>query len=154
MPIPSKKDNEKQADYMGRCMSFLNKEGEPERPQDQKVAICLNTYRNPKKKSKAEIELDFSEDIKKMNKVEEAPKIEAKIEEVNNTAVTAPAPEVKAEENSASCGKPNCGSVQEIKTELIRLNNMLDEAKDADLLNIRDEILASLNQLKHLLTLV
>lgn len=102
MPIPSKKDNEKQADYMGRCMSFLNKEGEPERPQDQKVAICLNTYRNPKKKSKAEIELDFSEDIRNMNKlkevkVEEATKIETKIEQTNNTAVTAPAPEIKAD---------------------------------------------------------
>jgi len=250
MPIPSKKDNEKQADYMGRCMHFLNKEGEPKRPQDQKVAICLNTFQNPKKKSKAnEIEIDFTEDIKNMNKPQETPKVETKVEAPTNTAVTAPAPEVKVEENSASCGKPNCGSVQqveEVKTEtkaetdgkgeliqttmlqmqkqyqifhwqttsfsqhksfgkiyelldqsidtfietymgkygrviaaskfnlemsnysdlnfstatdsyiefLIGLNDMLDETRDSDLLNTRDEILGSLNRLKYLLTLV
>jgi hypothetical protein len=96
MPIPQRKDNEKQNDYMGRCMTFLNKEGEPERPQDQKVAICLNTFSKPKKKSKAnEIEIDFTEQIKNMKKpeeikVEEAPKIENKVEQANNTAVTAP----------------------------------------------------------------
>jgi hypothetical protein len=90
MPMPQPKKNEKQNNYMGRCMDFLSKE---ERPQKQKVAICLNTYRNPKEKAKAEIEIDFSEDIKNMNKkeqikIEETPKVEAKIE----------APEVKAEE--------------------------------------------------------
>ena len=36
---------------------------------------------------------------------------------------------------------------------LISLSNMLDPSKDSDLLNIRDEILSSLNQLKYLLTL-
>jgi hypothetical protein len=36
---------------------------------------------------------------------------------------------------------------------LIGLNDMLDKAQDSDLLNIRDEILGSLNQLKYLLTL-
>jgi len=245
MPIPSKKDNEKQADYMSRCMTFLNKEGETPRPQDQKVAICLNTFSQPKKKAKAnEIEVDFSEDIKKMNKVEEAPKTEAKVEEANNIAT--PAPEIKAEikieESTASCGKPSCGSVEEVKAEIdgkgeviqttlmqmqnqykilhwqtmsfsqhksfdeivsslsghidefietymgkygrviaagsfnitlanykdadfitltdsyinfmIGLSSMLDVSKDSDLLNIRDEILGSLNQLKYLLTLV
>jgi hypothetical protein len=49
-----------------------------------------------------EIEIDFSEDIKKMNKlkeikVEEVLKIEAKPEEATNTAVTAP-PEVKVDQ--------------------------------------------------------
>jgi len=49
-----------------------------------------------------EIEIDFSEDIKKMNKlketkVEEVPKIEVKPEQESNTAVTAP-PEVKIEQ--------------------------------------------------------
>ena len=93
MPIPQKKDNEKQNDYMGRCMEFMKDE---KYPQKQKVAICLNTYSNPKSKSKAnEIEIDFSEDIKNMNKskqikIEEAPKIE----ETTNTVVTVPAPEV------------------------------------------------------------
>lgn len=60
MPIIQPKDNEKQADYMGRCMEFMKEE---KYPQKQKVAICLNTYSNPKsKKSKAnEIEVDISE---------------------------------------------------------------------------------------------
>jgi len=245
MPIPKRKTNEKESDYMGRCMTFLNKEGETPRPQNQKVAICLNTFRGPQKKAKGEIEIDFSEDIKNMNKQQETPKVEAP----TNTVVTAPAPEVKTEENSASCGKPNCGSVQqveEVKTEvkaetdgkgeliqttlmqmqnqykilhwqtmsfsqhksfdeivsslienidefietymgkygrviasntfnitlanykdtdfmaltdkyigfLIGLNDAFDKAQDSDLLNIRDEILGSLNQLKYLLTLV
>jgi len=244
MPIPSKKDNEKQADYMGRCMHFLNKEGEPKRPQDQKVAICLNTYNNPKKKSKAnEIEMDFSEDIKNMNKVEEikiqeTPKIEAKMEEPTNTAVTAPvqevetkAEEIKIEEVKTEVKAEVDGKGELIQTTLLQmqhqykilhwqtmsfsqhksfddlvgslsghidefietymgkygrviaantfnitlanykdadfmaltnnyigfligLNDMLDKAQDSDLLNIRDEILASLNQLKYLLTLV
>ena len=97
MPIPSKKDNEKQNDYMGRCMK------DEKYPQKQKVAICLNTFSQPKKKSKAnEIEIDFSEDIKKMNKlketkVEELPKIEVKPEQTSNTAITAP-PEVKIDQ--------------------------------------------------------
>jgi hypothetical protein len=96
---------------MGRCMHKVNKDN-PKMENKQQVAICLNTYNNPKKKSKAnEIEVDFTEDIKNMNKIKEP----------TNTAVTAPAPEVKIEENSASCGKPNCGSVQqveEVKTEV------------------------------------
>jgi hypothetical protein len=111
MPIPQPKDNEKQNDYMGRCMHKVNKDN-PKMENKQQVAICLNTYNNPKKKSKAnEIEVDFTEDIKNMNKIKEA----------TNTAVTVPTPEVKIEENSASCGKPNCGSVQkieEVKTEV------------------------------------
>ena len=59
MPIPQPKKNEKQNDYMGRCMDFLSKEDRTKRPQKQKVAICLNTYRGPQKKAKAEIELDI-----------------------------------------------------------------------------------------------
>jgi hypothetical protein len=256
MPMPKPKKGEKQNDYMGRCMHKINKDN-PEMENKQQVAICLNSFK-PKKSKANEIEVDFSEDIKKMNKVqeikvEEAPKIEAKVEEANNTAVTAPTPEVKAEikteETTASCGKPNCGSVQEVeevKTEvkaeidgkgeviqttlmqmqnqykilhwqtmsfsqhksfdeivssltenidefietymgkygrviaagtfnitlanykdadfvmltdsyinfMISLSSILDASKDSDLLNIRDEILGSLNQLKYLLTLV
>lgn len=93
VPIPKRETNEKESDYMGRCMTFLNKEGETPRSQDQKVAICLNTFRGPQKKAKGEIEIDFSEDIKNMNKVGEI-----KTQEPTNTAVTAPAPEVKTEE--------------------------------------------------------
>jgi len=36
---------------------------------------------------------------------------------------------------------------------LLSINNELDSSKDSDLLNIRDEMLAELNQLKYLLTL-
>jgi len=98
MPIPQKKDKEKQNDYMGRCMDFMKDE---KYPQKQKVAICLNTFSQPKKKAKAnEIEVDFSEDIKKMNKAKEPQKIETKTEEPNNTAITAPAPEVKPEKTN------------------------------------------------------
>jgi flagellar basal body rod protein FlgB len=239
MPIPQPKINEKQNDYMDRCMHKINKDN-PEMENKQQVAICLNTYSNPKKKSKAnEIEVDFSEDIKNRNKpqeikVEEAPKIEAKIEEVNNTAVTAPAPEIKAQDNIVDIpDDQNTESLdgEKIQTAmlqmqhqykilhwqtqsfsqhksfdeivsslssnidefietymgkygrviaagtfnitlanykdtdfmaltnnyigfLIGLNDMLDKAQDSDLLNIRDEILGSLNQLKYLLTLV
>jgi hypothetical protein len=227
MPIPKPKKGEKQNDYMGRCMHKINKDN-PEMENKQQVAICLNTYSNPKKKAKAnEIEVDFSEDIKKMNKVEEAPKIEAKVQEVINTALTTPAPEVKAEEVKAEVdGKGEViqttlmqmqnqykilhwqtmsfsqhKSFDEIVSSLsghidefietymgkygrviaagsfnlilanykdanfvaltdsyinfmIGLSSMLDVSKDSDLLNIRDEILGSLNQLKYLLTLV
>lgn len=224
MPIPQPKKNESQNDYMGRCMHKIGKE---DRPQNQKIAICLNTYRNPKEKAKAEIEIDFSEDIKNMNKkeqikIEETPKVEAKIE----------APEVKAEEiiktetkaevngkgeiiqttmlqmqnqykifhwqttsysqhnslgsvysslsdkiddfievymgkygriiatNTFNLNLANLSSIDIIATTdtyinfLIGLSSQLDSSKDSDLLNIRDEILASLNKLKYLLTLV
>ena len=57
MPIPNPKDNEKENDYMGRCMEFMKDE---KYPQKQKVAICLNTFRGPQKKAKAEIELDIN----------------------------------------------------------------------------------------------
>jgi len=119
MPIPQPKDNEKQADYMGRCMEFMKDE---KYPQKQKVAICLNTYSNPKKKSKAadrnSIEIDFSDKIKEIKdkkaqieaekEIKTQPVIEQKIEtpaplpqnpviEPAHNAVTAPAPEVKAD---------------------------------------------------------
>jgi hypothetical protein len=233
MPIPQPKDNEKQNDYMGRCMHKIGKE---DRPQDQKIAICLNTFKNPKKKSKAnEMEIDFTEDIKNMNKQQEVkvetPKIEVKIEAPANTAVTAPAPqiqseavkvEVKAEvdgkgeliqttmlqmqkqyqifhwQTTSFSQHKSFGKIYESLDEsidtfietymgkygrvisaskfnlemsnysdlnfvsatnsyiefLINLTNMLDAARDTDLLNIRDEILGNLNRLKYLLTLV
>ena len=213
MPIPKPKKNESQNDYMGRCMHKIDKE---DRPQDQKVAICLNTYRNPKKKAKAEIEIDFSENIKNINKVE-----------VANNAVTAPAPEVgKAETKAEVDGKGEAIQTMMLQMQnqykifhwqttsfsqhksfdeivgalisnidefietymgkygrviasntfnltlanlsntdavaatdnyinfLIGLSNQLDGSKDSDLLNIRDEILAGLNKLKYLLTLI
>jgi len=126
MPIPQRKDNEKQNDYMGRCMTFLNKEGEPKRPQDQKVAICLNTFQNPKKKSKAnEMEIDFTEDIKNMNKQQEvkveAPKIEVKIEAPANTAVTAPAPQIKNEAVKVEVKAEVDGKGELIQTTMLQM---------------------------------
>jgi hypothetical protein len=214
MPIPQPKDNEKQNDYMGRCMHKVNKDN-PKMENKQQVAICLNTYNNPKKKSKAEVEIDFSEQIKNMNKEE------VKIEEPTHTAVTAPVEETKAEvdgkgeliqttllqmqhqykilhwqttsfsqhksfdeivsslvENTDEFIETYMGKYGRVIATntfnitlanykdtdfmaltdkyigfLIGFNDMLDKAQDSDLLNIRDEILASLNQLKYLLTL-
>ena len=223
MPIPQPKKDEKQNDYMGRCMHKIGKE---DRPQDQKVAICLNTFRNPKKKSKAnELEVDFSEDIKNLNKKEET-KETPKIEESINNATTVPAPEIKTETKAEVDGKGEMIQTMMLQMQnqykifhwqttsfsqhksfdgiveslienidefietymgkygrviasntfnltlgnykdadfnavtdayinfLIGLGNQLDSTKDTDLLNIRDEILGGLNQLKYLLTLV
>jgi len=102
MPIPQRKDNEKQADYMGRCMEFIKDE---KYPQKQKVAICLNTYSNPKKKSKAadrdSIEIDFTDKIKeiKEKKAQEEASKQAKVEPVVEKKIETPAPvaEIKVE---------------------------------------------------------
>lgn len=102
VPIPKKKDNEKQNDYMGRCMEFMKDE---KYAQKQKVAICLNTYSNPKKKSKAAdrngIEIDFSDKIKeiKEKKAQEEADKQAKVEPVVEQKIETPVPvaEVKVE---------------------------------------------------------
>jgi len=102
MPIPQRKDNEKQNDYMGRCMEFMKDE---KYPQKQKVAICLNTYSNPKQKSKAAerntIEIDFTDKIKeiKEKKAQEEASKQVKVEPVIQKKVETPAPvaEIKVE---------------------------------------------------------
>ena len=102
MPIPQRKDNGKQADYMGRCMEFIKDE---KYPQKQKVAICLNTYSNPKQKSKAAerntIEIDFTDKIKeiKEKKAQEEANKQAKVEPVVDKKIEAPSPstEIKVE---------------------------------------------------------
>lgn len=102
VPIPKKKDNEKQNDYMGRCMEFMKDE---KYAQKQKLAICLNTYSNPKKKSKAAdrngIEIDFSDKIKeiKEKKAQEEADKQAKVEPVVEQKIETPVPvaEVKVE---------------------------------------------------------
>ena len=102
MPIPEKKDNEKQNDYMGRCMSFMKDE---KYPQKQKIAICLNTYSNPKEKSKAadrnSIEIDFSDKIKeiKEKKAQEEADKQAKLELIVEQKIQTPVPvaEIKVE---------------------------------------------------------
>jgi hypothetical protein len=123
VPIPEKKDNEKQNDYMGRCMSFMKDE---KYAQKQKVAICLNTYSNPKKKSKAnEMEIDFTEDIKNMNKQQEvkveAPKIEVKIEAPANTAVTAPASQIQTEAVKVEVKAEVDGKGEMIQTMMLQM---------------------------------
>ena len=100
MPIPQKKKNEKEGDYMGRCMEFMKDE---KYPQKQKVAICLNTFNAPKKKAKGNsVEIDFSDKIKEMKekkaqeltKQEEAPIVETpKVETPKVEAPVAATPE-------------------------------------------------------------
>jgi len=204
MPIIQPKDNEKQNDYMNRCMHKINKDN-PKMPNKQQVAICLNTYSNPKKKAKAnEIEIDMTEDIKNLNKAEEV-KTEAKAEldgkgEVIQTTLMQMQNQYKIlhwqtmsfsqhesfdkivsslSENIdefietymgkygrvIAAGTFNINLANYKDTDfvaltnnyiefLIGLSNVLDKIQDSDLLNIRDEILGSLNQLKYLLTLV
>jgi hypothetical protein len=46
LPIPNPKSGEKEDNYISRCMSALANDN---KPQDQKLAICYNTFRNAKK---------------------------------------------------------------------------------------------------------
>lgn len=108
MPIPQPKDNEKKNDYMGRCMHKVNKDN-PKMENKQQVAICLNTYSNPKKKSKAAdrngIEIDFSDKIKeiKEKKAQEEASKQIKLEPVIEPVIEqkietlAPVAEIKVE---------------------------------------------------------
>jgi len=104
MPIPQPKDNEKQNDYMGRCMHKVNKDN-PKMENKQQVAICLNTYNNPKQKSKAAdregIEIDFSDKIKEIKdkKAQEEASKQVKIEPVveQKIEITTPIAEIKVE---------------------------------------------------------
>jgi hypothetical protein len=60
MPLPEVKKNEPESAYMQRCMTFLSEE---DRENEQKVAMCLSTYRNYKQDSKGSTVLeavDFS----------------------------------------------------------------------------------------------
>ena len=125
MPIPQPKDNEKQNDYMGRCMHKVNKDN-PKMENKQQVAICLNTYNNPKKKSKAnEMEIDFTEDIKNMNKQQEvkveAAKVEVKIEAPANTAVTAPASQIQTEAVKVEVKAEVDGKGEMIQTMMLQM---------------------------------
>lgn len=51
MPIPEPKKDESQDDFMQRCMHEASKN--PDRSNDQNVAICLQTWRDAKKEQKA-----------------------------------------------------------------------------------------------------
>jgi len=128
MPIPQRKDNEKQADYMGRCMEFIKDE---KYPQKQKVAICLNTYSNPKKKSKAadrdSIEIDFTDKIKeiKEKKAQEEASKQVKIEPVIEQKIetSIPVAEVKAPE------APEAPVVEPVHTAVTAPVEVVNEVK-------------------------
>ncbi len=133
VPIPEKKDNEKQNDYMGRCMEFMKDE---KYPQKQKVAICLNTYSNPKQKSKAadrnSIEIDFSDKIKeiKEKKAQEEASKQAKVEPVVEQKIETPAPvaEIKVEapvvEPVHTAVTAPTEAVNEVKTEETKIEQV------------------------------
>jgi hypothetical protein len=133
MPIPQKKDNEKQDKYMGRCMEFMKDE---KYPQKQKVAICLNTYSNPKQKSKAadrnSIEIDFSDKIKeiKEKKAQEEASKQAKVEPVVEQKIETPAPvaEIKVEapvvEPVHTAVTAPTEAVNEVKTEETKIEQV------------------------------
>lgn len=138
MPIPQKKDNEKQDKYMGRCMEFMKDE---KYPQKQKVAICLNTYSNPKKKSKAAdrngIEIDFTDKIKeiKEKKAQEEASKQAKVEPVVEQKIETPAPvaEIKVEapvvEPVHTAVTAPAEVVNEVKTEEAPTQEKTEEVK-------------------------
>ena len=56
MPLPSKRKNEKQSEFMSRCMSddIMKKEYKDNK---QRVAVCLTQYR-ARRKSKGEASWD------------------------------------------------------------------------------------------------
>ena len=126
MPIPQKKNKEKQNDYMGRCMEFMKDE---KYPQKQKVAICLNTYSNPKNKSKAadrnSMEIDFTDKIKeiKEKKAQEEANKQVKVEPVVEQKIETPVPvaEIKVEapvvEPVHTAVTPPAEIVNEVKVE-------------------------------------
>ena len=44
MPVPKPVSGESEDDFISRCMSALDKT-DPERPQEQRLAMCFNTWR-------------------------------------------------------------------------------------------------------------
>jgi hypothetical protein len=51
MPVPKPKDGESKTDFMERCMHEVSKN--PDRPNEQNVAICLSTWRTKHPSDKA-----------------------------------------------------------------------------------------------------
>lgn len=81
MPLPKPEKNEKESDYMTRCVSFLANE---DHSNEEKVSMCLTTFRSTDNKSQAniinsidftycvnkyleDIELGFAEDVNEDN---------------------------------------------------------------------------------------
>lgn len=65
MPIPNPKKNEKENNYMGRCMPAIKEEF---KSQDQRVAVCLTTFRRNKKAKAMEVDITENEAYQKTYK--------------------------------------------------------------------------------------
>lgn len=52
MPIKPPRKGESEASFMARCMAELSGPDAADRPQEQKVAICLSTYRRGRERQK------------------------------------------------------------------------------------------------------
>jgi len=51
MPVPKPGPGESERDFIGRCISTLHKT-DPERPDDQIIAMCYNTWRQSREQIK------------------------------------------------------------------------------------------------------
>ncbi len=58
MPIPTPNKDEKEKDFIARCMRTLAK-NDPDRPQEQRAAICYSKWRGKKKEESSEIGASF-----------------------------------------------------------------------------------------------
>ena len=65
MPIPEPKKDESQDDFMERCMHEASKN--PDRSNEQNVAICMQAWRDAKKEGKADSSLSSPLFVKDMN---------------------------------------------------------------------------------------
>ena len=58
MPIPNPRRKEKESQFMSRCMPAIKEEFTS---QDQRVAVCLTTFRKNKNKKSKAMEIDVTE---------------------------------------------------------------------------------------------
>lgn len=68
MPIPTPKEDESRDDFLERCIPEVTKD-DPEKPQEQIVAICGTTYDDKDKKKEQPKETEKEEKEVKQNKV-------------------------------------------------------------------------------------
>lgn len=66
MPFPSPSDKEGKNDFVGRCVSFVDKEGKI--PHKQAVAACLDTWMKHQKKKLDEELRDSIDELKHTSK--------------------------------------------------------------------------------------
>ena len=58
MPIPKPTAQESEEDFMGRCMTDSTMLSEYS-DREQRVAVCLDSFKNPKKEEDMEVEHDI-----------------------------------------------------------------------------------------------